>query len=928
MKRNFYTILGLTLLMLLPTSMLWAQSQNVKVIYPVHWDVSKKLTDMIPVLPGERVRSWEKNLIKNMDNFQEEFQQPSPFQGVDPALQDKTAFRETANVTINENFAGVSNLNGVAPPDTEGDVSPDNYFQMINLSFAIYDRNGNLVYGPFDNQTIWEGFDDGQPFDNANDGDPVVLYDAQADRWMVSQFAVNTTNRKYYELIAISTTSDPTGSYYRYAFEFDYMPDYPKLAVWPDGYYMTANLFRNGRNFVGGAICVLERDLMLTGDANARMLYYNLGTSYGSLLPSDPDGTAPATGTPNYVMNMASNALNVWEVSVDWNNTSNTSITKVATLTTQPFNYSGITISQPGTTQTLDALSTRLMYRLQYRNFGSYEAMVTNHTVNADGNGTAGIRWYELRNSGSGWSIYQQGTYAPNDGNGRWMGSIAMNGNGDIALGYSVSSSSTYPSIRFTGQTAGAPNGLGVLDIPETTIKAGANSQTGVNRWGDYSMMAVDPVNDNTFWYTTEYSGGGWNWKTQIAAFDFGAAQVNPPVADFTGTPTTVEEGGTVSFTDQSLNNPTSWSWSFPGGTPSTSTEQNPVITYNTAGTYDVTLTVTNSAGSDSKTITGYITVNPPAPPTADFTADKTTVNAGETVNFTDLSTGNPTSWSWSFPGGTPDNSSVQNPSVTYNTAGVYDVSLTATNSSGSDQITKNAYITVNEATPTYCSSSSNSADKEYISEVAIGGFVNSSGLSTYSDFTNLLVDLNPGNSVSVQLSAKYRGPKQTEVWNVWIDYNHNGSFDDAGELVFSASGITSVSGSFTVPSGLTGTTGMRVSMRRDVAPPSCGTFDYGEVEDYTANFVAAASPVSNNMNDETLTVYPNPASDNLNIQLNEDIQPNARIQVYSLSGRLVSVIPLNRQTTQLNTHYLAKGVYQVVITNGKNRYLKKFLVK
>jgi len=930
MRKIIYPIVWLIVLIILPLSSLFAQIKPEKVILPIHADVSKKLTQVKPILPGERSRSWKNHLIKNMSGFQDEFKNPSNFQGVDPVLQVGLKYKSSVNVSVLQNFPGTDNLNGVAPPDTDGDVSPDNYFQMVNLSFEIFDRSGNLLMGPYDNQTIWEGFDDGQPYDNANDGDPVVLYDQVANRWLVSQFAVNTTNRKYYELVAISVTSDPTGAWYRYAFQFNNMPDYPKLSVWNDGYYLTANQFRKGRTFVGGAVCILDRDAMLNGDPNARMLFFNLGTSYGSLLPADIDGsTPPSAGSPDYIMNLGTNSLNIWEAKVDWNNTANSSVTKVSTLSTQAFNYSGISITQPVTTQKLDDLASRLMYRVQYRNFGSYQVMLTNHTVNADGNGHAGVRWYELRNYGSGWSIYQQGTYAPADGNSRWMGSIAMNGDGDIALGYSVSGDNTYPSIRVVGQTAGAPDGLGVFDVSETTIKAGANSQTGVNRWGDYSMMAVDPVDDHSFWYTTEYSGGGWNWKTQIAAFNYGAAAVIAPVADFSGNPTTVSEGEVVSFTDQSLNNPTTWSWSFPGGTPSSSTAQNPSVTYNTAGVYDVTLTVTNSAGTDTKTISSYITVNAPATPTVDFAADITTLTVGDLVNFTDLSTGNPTAWTWTFAGGTPSNSNLQNPSVTYNTAGVYDVTLTASNASGSGTLTKSAYITVNEASLTYCASSSTSAAKEYIKNVVVGGFSNASGATVYSDFTGKLVDLNPGSSVSVNLTTGYKGKKETEAWRIWIDYNHNGNFDDTGELVFDAAARSSVSGSFIVPSGLTGTTGMRISMRRNSAPPSCGTFDYGEVEDYTANFSASARPATiKNGSDDVLKLYPNPTSGNFNILLNEDIVSGANIHVYNMTGRLISVIPLVNRHTSVDMKYLSKGIYQIVVVNGKNRYLRKILVE
>lgn len=757
MKQKLVLIFSMSLLILFPASLLNAQSSKIsptKIIKPVHFDVSKNLRDVEPIPPGTRSRSWKDNIIKNKSGFLEDFQNPPEWDGRDPVLQDvKTSTRDIA--TVYQNFEGVSNLNGVAPPDTDGDVGPNHYFQMINLSFAIWDKNGNQLMAPADNQTIWEGFDDGMPYDNANDGDPIVLYDEYADRWLVSQFAVSTTNRKYYELVAVSTSPDPTGSYYRYAFEFDNMPDYPKFGIWPDGYYLTVNQFRRARTWAGGGVAILDRDAMINGDASASMVFFNLGTSYGSLLPGDCDGaTLPPTGDPNTLLELTTTSLRVWEAQVDWANPGNSTVTDMGTLPVQSYSYSGISIGQPGTSQELDALSDRLMYRAQYRNFGTYQSMVTNHTVNA-GSGRAGVRWYELRNTGSGWSIYQQGTYAPTDGENRWMASVAMNGSGDIAVGYSVSSTSTYPSIRVVGQNAGAPQGLGVLDVSETSIKEGSNSQTGVNRWGDYSMMSVDPIDDNTFWYTTEFTTGGWNWKTQIASFSFAPYVPVAPVADFTASTTNPAIGQTVNFTDLSQNAPTSWEWTFEGGTPGTSADQNPSVVYNTAGIYDVTLTVTNSEGSDTKTVTNYITAE-------------------------------------------------ENPIV-------------------------------------YCTSQGDNSSFEWISNVQVDLFSNSSGASGYTDFTNLTVSLSANQNVSVSLTPDFSSTVYTEHWKVYIDYNMDGDFTDAGEEVFYQIGTSTVSGNFTVSSNASGTTRMRVSMKYNAEQTSCETFSYGEVEDYTVSFGAPA---------------------------------------------------------------------------------------
>ncbi len=839
MKSKIYFLTGLILVFFLSASSVFSQAVSLeKAVTPVGFDKLDKLSDVPVVAPGFVDRTWKNKVIPNKDGFLEEFNKPAELTGPDPVLQNQVAGnRSTA--TVGQNFAGVSNLSGVAPPDTDGDVGLNHYMQMVNLAFQIWDKEGNSLYGPAASSVLWDGFDG--PWSGTNDGDPIVLYDEYSHRWIATQFSLpNSPSGPFYELIAVSETDDPTGAWYRYAYEFSNMPDYPKFGVWNDGYYFTINQFAPPNlNFAGAAVCVLDRSAMIAGDPNAEMLFFNLGTSYGSLLPADADGaTPPAVGTPNYLMNMGTNSLRIWEANIDWANTSNSSVNLVKTVSTQSFSYSGITINQPGTSQTLDALASRLMYRVQYRNFGDYEVMLTNHSVNADGSGQAGVRWYELRNYGSGWNIYQQGTFAPDDGDNRWMGSVAMNGNGDIGIGYSVSSSSTYPSIRFAGQLA-ANSGTGILDVEEGSIVAGTKSQTGVNRWGDYSMMSIDPSDDQTFWYTTEYSDGGWDWVTQIASFTFAPPVIEIPVAEFSGAPTAITVDETVAYTDQSTNNPTSWSWSFPEGTPSTSTSQNPVVTYATVGTYDVSLTSTNSAGSDTQTKTAYIDVAPIEVPVAAFTGNPTNIMEGQTVSFADQSTNNPTSWSWSFPGGTPSTSTVQNPVITYPTTGTYDVSLTTSNDGGSDTQTKTSYINVTEYVISYCTSSGTSSSLEWIQTFAMGSFTNNSGSNGgYGDFTSSAIFVESGQGYNITMTPAFSSRARKEYWRIWIDYNMDGDFTDTGEEVFAANRQkVVVSGTINIPSGLSGETRMRVSMKYNLAQTSCENFSYGEVEDYTLTF-------------------------------------------------------------------------------------------
>jgi len=452
----------------------------------------------------------------------------------DPVWQKQDGTYMPQNAGPIQNFEGINNLSGVYPPDTQGDVGPDKYIQVVNMKYEIFSKTGTSLLGPSNLSTIWSGIP--APWNGTNNGDPVVLYDQAAQRWIISQFSLVTGN--YAELVAISQTSDPTGSWYQYVFQFgNQMPDYPKLGIWPDGYYLSFNQFTGGSTQNGVGACALERSKMLNGDASATMQYKNLGSSADpwAMLPSDWDGiNTPLTGEPDYFTYFndwstpGSPVLNIWSFHVDWTNPANTTFTQTYSIATVNFDSQICTatrercIPQPSTSVRLEALSDRLMYRLQYRNFGSYQAMVTNHTVDVDGSGHAGIRWYELRNSGSGWGIYQQGTYAP-DASHRWVGSIAMNGLGDIALGFSLSDgSSTYPSIHYTGRRFSDP--LGSMTIAEQTVINGSGCQTGsACRWGDYAMMSVDPSDDLTFWFTTEYiqTTGTANWQTRIASFKF-----------------------------------------------------------------------------------------------------------------------------------------------------------------------------------------------------------------------------------------------------------------------------------------------------------------------------------------------------------------------------------------------------------------------
>ena len=518
-----------------------AQSQKSPIVIKGQYiDISPPLSTMKLVLPTKK-DSLEKREVPNpsLDILPD----PNGLRRSSSVATVQDYFGSRPSITPATSFEGASKVSqgfGVAPADTDGDIGPNHYVQMVNNAFQIFNRAGTTLYGPAALGTIWQGLP--APFTNGNKGDPIVLYDEIADRWLLSEFAFqNFSTPPYHILVAVSATNDPLGSYHRYAFDFSTVgfPDYPKLSVWSDGYYMSLNVF--DPNFIGASAVVLQRDSMLVGAA-ADMIVFPPDVQYFSLLPADVDGPLPPLGSSNTFAQLGFPAasLEMFEFTTDWavpaNSTFIKSVIPVSLHDDACFNC----ISQPGGL-TLRSLSGRLMFPLKYRNMGTHESLVANHTIEVgNGSNQAGIRWYELRRSGGGpWSLHQEGTYAP-DSENRFMGSIAMNSYGDIMLGYSVSSANVFPSIRFTGRLAS--DSLNIMTIDESIIIAGTGVQTGTSRWGDYSAMSVDPVDDRSFWYTNEYveTTGSFNWQTRIAKVEL------PPAVSLSISMTTTTENSMI----------------------------------------------------------------------------------------------------------------------------------------------------------------------------------------------------------------------------------------------------------------------------------------------------------------------------------------------------------------------------------------------
>ena len=385
----------------------------------VHHDVSPPLREMVHYRQSSGVR--RDMPLRLLPVPQGASVQP------DPVVQS-SAPGPKVGTTAGLNFAGIGDTSNTpanpcncAPSDTNGAAGATQFVQWVNTAFAVYDKTtGNLLAGPTAGNTLWSGFGGG--CETNNDGDIIAQYDKAANRWVLTQFSVSTT--PFLQCVAVSTTSDATGTYNRYAFSEPTFNDYPKLGVWPDGYYMSFNMF-NGNTFVGARACAFDSAAMRAGTA-ATQVCFQLSSSFGSLLPSDLDGaTAPPAGSPNFYLNFGTNSLNLWKFHVDFATPSNSTFTGPTNIPVAAFmaacSGGGACIPQPNTGNQLDSLADRLMYRLAYRNRAGTESLVVNHSVTVSGNrhsSVTGVRWYELRVSRSPdstgtLSVFQQGTYSP-----------------------------------------------------------------------------------------------------------------------------------------------------------------------------------------------------------------------------------------------------------------------------------------------------------------------------------------------------------------------------------------------------------------------------------------------------------------------------------------------------------------------------------
>jgi hypothetical protein len=757
----------------------------------VNHDVSPPLRDIVPApdtTPFQEDKEPKRGLPVPASGGPDAAVQGSPGLAAAPALG-------LGFDGVGQGFTGPAGTFTVtsAPPDPNGAAGPNHFVEIVNQSFAVFNKSGTAVYGPVATNTLWAGFGGG--CQSNDDGDATVAYDRISDRWVISQFSVSTT--PFLQCVAVSTSPDPTGSYYRYSFQYSSFPDYPKLGVWPDAYYTTFNMFNaSGTAFLGPEVCAYNRARMLQG-LSATQQCFMLSSSFGSLLPSDLDGpTLPPAGSPNFVLSFGTNVLQMWRFHVDWTTPSSSSLTGPTNISVASFspacNGGGTCIPQSNTNNRLDSLADRLMYRLAYRNFGDHESLVVNHSVTAGG--SAGVRWYELRSPNATPTVYQQGTYAP-DSSYRWMGSIAMDHVGDIALGYSVSSSSLHPQIRYTGRLAGDP--LGQMTQGEGTIVAGGGSQNGnLTRWGDYTSMSIDPSDDCTFWYTDEYlaSNGSFNWHTRVGTFKFANCNSVPSDFSISASPSAVSaaQGGTATSTISTAvtsGSAQTLSLSASGVPAGASVSFNPAsvtaggsstltINTGTAAPGDYTLTVTGTAASGSHTTTVTLSVvasdfslsaSPSSLSVAQGGSDTSTISTAVTSGAAQLislsASGLPAGTTASFnPASvTAGNSSTMTLSVGATAPGDYTITVTGTAASGSHTTTVALTVTASDfsigANPDTLSITQGSSGTSTISTAVTSGAAQSITLSASGLPAGTTVSFSPatvtaGNSSTMTVSV------------------------------------------------------------------------------------------------------------------------------------------------------------------------------
>jgi len=921
--------------------------------------VTPALRDIKPVKPTYKTKNGE--FESRNDMRRQKYTNPNAYPHGNDPLWQKTHGEQYNKAPI-QNFNGV--VAGLAfPPDPSGAVGPNHYVQMVNSSIQIFDKSGNSLWGPSALNSII----------TSNGGDPIVMYDRFADRWFLSGFGDGNSLS-----MAVSQTNDPTGAYYVWEYSMTSLPDYPKYSIWHDGYYLTANK--------SGVDCfVLDRNAMLVGDVNAQMISMsipNLATGSGtetggfhSVLPAHADFVMPPISKKINLFYYQDDAwtgvtqdeIKIWEITVDWTTTTNSTVTEIQTLAVTPFdsqfNSSWNDIEQPSTSQRLDGVPGAFMYRAQYTEWGTHNTVMLNHTVDVDATNHAGVRWYELRETNGVWSVYQQSTYAP-DTESRWLGSISMDYQGNIGLAYSVSGPNTMPSIRYTGRYASDP--LNQMTLAEENIVIGTGVQTNGNRYGDYAHMTVDPVDNATFWYTGEYIRTSGSRATRIASFklandfndDLGVIAVNSPVdGNLTTTETidvTVKNFGLVDQSNFDVN------FQIDGGTVVTETYSG-TLTAGSTNTFTFTQTGDFSTTGQTYNIKAFTTL-----PTDQFIQNDTfntnvqhlladdigvTIinnpntghglgiqNVDVTIENFGYNSASNFDIAYTLNSGTPvietySNTLSAGASANYTfttqadltTLGIYNIVAYTDLNSDTDHLNDTTYKSVENQN---CQPQSNCNYNDGFTNFTLGAISNATGCSSnggYSDFTNQSTDLFRGQDYSLTVTSGYN-PQYTYVW---IDFNDNFSFESS-ELVYS--GQTNLGLTTTITIDAVANLGEHLLRAKasdtdsDASDP-CLDMQYGETEDYK---VVIKSDVGLNETQTNSSLQIISVQDNVyTLKINNTNTFTGDIKIHNTLGQLVYTGVVNdNNTITVDLSKYARGNYLLNVYNSSSNSVIKLVNK
>lgn len=605
----------------------------------MRFDVSRPLSEMLKDVPPTMQLDFDGDMMFDPGPSDKIYGPQTPDRSVQERVGPLAIPAPAANFNV-----GVGTAN---PPDPVGDVGPNHYVRMANASFQIFSKAGAPLSNSAPINTLFAGF--GGACETENAGDPIVLYDQLADRWLLTQFS-DSTGPGFFNCVALSTSPDPLGTYFRWAFMTPSFPDYPKYGVWSNAYLISTREVNSSQI---GAIGV-DRAAMIAGNPTPTLIEFRVPVNQFSgdgLLPTDIDGTRlPPTGAPAYFIGAMDNggpygatqdALNVWELNLNFATPASSSFTLVKTVAISPYDTifpcnGRACIPQPNNLGGVDILSYRQRptNRAAYRNYGSYQSIVTNQSVEA-GTGIAGVRWWEIRNPGANSVLYQDSTFAPGltDGVNRWMGSIAQDASGNTGLGYSSVSLTEFPGIRYTGRLEHDP--LNQMSQGEGVFVTGAGGLTAATkRWGDYTSMNIDPTDDCTFWFINEYfPTSGTQWTLRAGSFkfpdcgtpNFGVAAVPLTQTLCAGTTAniTVDAHGyngfagtaNLSVTGAPAGTTTSFSPATIGSVPGSSTLSIANTAGVTAGNYTLAITGQSGALTRSRSVdVQFVTANLLAP--------------------------------------------------------------------------------------------------------------------------------------------------------------------------------------------------------------------------------------------------------------------------------------------------------------------------